>query len=146
MNINYNVIIHTFRHEKGANNVKKMHRHIESDDVIDYSSRARKKSIQLQKDEDIEYRNGFLYHSSGNAAIKIKEGQVQDEGQNLISEAFAAQGSYSLDLQQCYVPARHMQSRQRRSISDKMNEDLKEEDLKAHFNMCKINYNLHYTL
>lgn len=127
--------LYRYTEDSGSGN-KRMHRHIESDDVIEYSSEARKKSVNLLKDEDIEYRNGVLHHSSGSTLVKLKGVQSQGEQERSISEAFSAQGSYSLDLQQCYIPDKHMQSRQRRSLSSKMNGDLKEEDLKAHFDTC----------
>ena len=113
-------------------NVQKMYRHIEGDDVIEYSSGANKKNVKLMKDEEIEYRNGFLYHSSGTTEIKLK-GSNEDENlvEHSISEAFVAQGSYSLDLQQCSLD-RRVQSRQRRSVSEEMNKDLTEEGLKVY--------------
>lgn len=116
-----------------------MHRHIEGDDVIDYSSGAKKKSINLLKDEDIEYRDGFLYHSAGRTALKIK-GQSQDAVENSVSEAFAAEGSYSLELQQCFVPTKRTQNRRRRSVNEEMEKDLTEEDLKAYYDKCMLNY------
>lgn len=113
-----------------------MHRHIEGDDVTEYASGANKKHVQFLKEEDIEYRDGFLYHSSGFTEITIK-GQTRDESQHSVSESFAAQGSYTLDLLQCYVPAKHTQSRKRRSMSEEMDRDLTEEDLKVHIDRGK---------
>lgn len=113
-----------------------MHRYIESDDVISYSSEASKKNIKLLKVEDIEYRDGFLFHSSGSTDIKINV-QDDNEADHSISEAFEAEGSYTLDLQQCFAPSKHMHSRKRRSISEKMDQDMLEEDLKVHYDRCK---------
>ena len=50
--------------------LKKMHRHINGDDVIYYSrsSGAKKKNIKLFKDEDIEYRDG-LYSITRRVAL-----------------------------------------------------------------------------
>ena len=45
--------LYRYTEDSGSGN-KRMHRHIESDDVIEYSSEARKKSVNLLKDEDIE--------------------------------------------------------------------------------------------
>ena len=91
-----------------------MHRVVESDDVIDYSTGAKKRDIQLTKDEDIEYRDGILYHSSGDTLIKIKNKKyVQeppDEHQNSFSDAFSAHGSFTLDLQQCYIQPKKRQN------------------------------------
>ena len=103
---------------------------------MEYSSGANKKKVLLLKDEDIEYRDGFLYHSSGFTDIRIKQ-QSEDGVEHSISGAFAAQGSYTLDLQQCYVPAKHMQSRKRRSMSEEMDLDLTEEDLKVNIDLGK---------
>ena len=113
-----------------------MHRHIESDDVVAYSSEANKKKVQLLKDEDIEYRDGLLFHSSGKTDVKIK-GKSHNNTEHSISEAFEAEGSYTLDLQQCLVPAKHVLSRKRRSLSEKMDQDLSEEYLKVHYDKCK---------
>ena len=108
------------RHEKGPSNVKKMHRHIDGNDVIDYSTGAKKKNIKLLKDEDIEYRDGFLYHSSGSTVLHIKQGQNAKTAEKSVAEAFAAEGSYTLDLEHCYVPAKHVQSRHRRSVDEEI--------------------------
>ena len=118
-----------------------MHRVVESDDVIDYSTGAKKRDIQLTKDEDIEYRDGILYHSSGDTLIKIKNKKyVQeppDEHQNSFSDAFSAHGSFTLDLQQCYIQPKKDKTRQRRSLKERMNENMREEGLKINFNTSK---------
>ena len=41
--------------------------------------------------------------------IKQKEDGTAEE--NSVSKAFVTEGSYILDLQQCYVPAKYIQSR-----------------------------------
>ena len=115
-----------------------MHRHIEGDDVIDYSTGAKKKDVKLLKDEDIEYRDGFLYHSSGNTVLRIKHGQNAKAVEKSVTEAFAAEGSFTLDLEHCYVPAKHVQSRHRRSVDEEMQKDSTEEDIKIHYNKSKI--------
>ena len=115
-----------------------MHRHIDGDDVIDYSTGAKKKSIKLLKDEDIEYRDGFLYHSSGSTTLRIKQGQNAKTVEKSVSEAFAAEGSFALDLEHCYVPAKHVQSRRRRSVNEGMQIDSIEEDIKAHYDKCEV--------
>ena len=133
---------HTCRYEDDEDGRKKMHRHIDNDDVIDYSSGARKKNIKMFKDEDIEYRDSILQRSSGNTVIKIKEGKHQGEEHRLLSDAFSAIGSYTLDLQNCYVST---QNRHKRSSIDQMDENLMEENLKAHFDRSEIN-NYYYVL
>ena len=54
----------------GNNRSVKMHRSISSSDVKEYSTGARVKDVQLEE-EDIEYRWGHLYHSSGSATVKL---------------------------------------------------------------------------
>ena len=115
-----------------------MHRHIDGDDVIEYSTGAKKKNIKLLKDEDIEYRDGFLYHSAGSTMLRIKEGQDPKTVEKSVSEAFVAEGSFTLDLEHCYVPAKHVQSRRRRSVNKEMQKDSKEEDIKTHYDKCKV--------
>jgi hypothetical protein len=115
-----------------------MHRHIDGDDVIDYSTGAKKKNIKLSKDEDIEYRDGFLYHSSGSTVLRIKQGQNANKAvEKSVAEAFAAEGSFTLDLEHCYVPAKHVQSRRRRSVNEEMDKDSTEEDIKTNYDKCK---------
>ena len=119
-----------------------MHRFIDSKDVIDYSTGARKRDIQLQKDEDIEYRDGILQHSSGDTSFKIqnKKGITEPEsGQEKdFSDAFSAHGSYNLDLQRCYTQTKHDGARRKRSLHDQMNQnDMTEERLTANFNISK---------
>ena len=90
--------------------MKKMHRSVDGKDVIDYSTGAKKRDIQLRKEEDIEYRNGILRHSSGDTMFKVegKRGieDAQSGQEKEFSDAFSAHGSYSLDLQQCYTPSK----------------------------------------
>ena len=54
----------------GNNRSVKMHHSISNSDVKEYSTGARMKDVQLEE-EDIEYRSGHLYHSSGSATVKI---------------------------------------------------------------------------
>ena len=119
-----------------------MHRFIESDDVIDYSTGAKKTDIELRKDEDIEYRDGILYHSSGDASLKLKhKSNIEDvQEEKTLSDAFSAHGSYTLNLQQCYVQRKKDKIRQRRSLMRQMSEDMKEEALKINFNMSKCQH------
>ena len=93
----------------GDNSSVKMHRSISSSDVKEYSTGIHVKHVQLQKEEDIEYRSGYLYHSSGSTTVKmVKPSQrfasKQEEGP-LNEELFSANGSYTLDLVNCTVPS-----------------------------------------
>ena len=93
----------------GDNSSVKMHRSISSSDVKEYSTGIHVKHVQLQKEEDIEYRSGYLHHSSGSTTVKmVKPSQrfasKQEEGP-LNEELFSANGSYTLDLVNCTVPS-----------------------------------------
>ena len=92
--------------------VQKMHRSISSRDIEEYSTDAQPRDIQLTKDEDIEYRSGTLYSSSGTTFVEIltfsqgTQHQLADEEEpsNLTdSNMFTANGSYTLDRMQCYT-------------------------------------------
>ena len=132
-------VYNKYRHEVSTDpGVKKMHRHIDTDEIIDSSSGVGKKKIRFSKDEDIEYRDGVLRHSSGRAEVKMmKEVVIQQEGRRL-SEGFSATGSFSLELEQCYLPSRNILEQRREYIKDRMNKDLSEESLRANNGKCKI--------
>ncbi len=119
-----------------------MHRSVDGNDVIDYSTGARKRDIQLRKEEDIEYRNGVLHHSSGDTMFKVKGKTNIEEAQNSqekkFSDAFSAHGSYTLDLQQCYTPTKQDGARRKRSLDDVINRNrMSEGRLIANFNISK---------
>ena len=130
------------RYERNSNNVKKMHRSVDGKDVIDYSTGARKRDILLRKEEDIEYRNGVLQHSSGDTSFKVERKSAIEERQSNeekeFSDAFSARGSYTLDLQQCYTPTKQDRARRKRSLDDEMIWNrMSEERLTANFNISK---------
>ena len=129
------------RYEQNSDSMKKMHRSIDSNDVIDYSTGARKRDIQLRKEEDIEYRNGVLQHSFGDTSFKVqsKNGFKEPQSsQKEFSDAFSARGSYTLDLQRCYTPTKQDGARRKRSIDNEMNRNrMSEERLTANFNISK---------
>ena len=119
-----------------------MHRSVDGKDVIDYSTGAKKRDIQLWKEEDIEYRNGVLHHSSGDTMFKVEGKKDVEDAQSSqekeFSDAFSAHGSYSLDLQQCYTPSKKDGARRKRSLDDIMNRNrMSEERLTANFNISK---------
>ena len=99
-----------------------MHRSVSSSDIKEYSTGAHVKHVQLEKEEDIEYRSGNLYHSSGSTTIKMVKPQerfaseLQDSPLN--EELFYANGSYVLHQLHCYrVPSN---KRGKRSIRKTM--------------------------
>ena len=85
-----------------------MHRSVSSDDVKEYSTGARVKDIQLEKEEDIEYQSGHLFHSSGVTSVKLaRSRQKMRNGHAILPEGplndqvLSTNGSYSLDLVRC---------------------------------------------
>jgi len=93
-----------------------MHRSISSGDVRKYSTGTHVKDVQLEKEEDIEYHSGHLYHSSGLTTVKMARQRV--EGRHvtlpdgpLNDELLSANGSYTLDLLRCYTLSSVMRGR-----------------------------------
>ena len=131
-------IILSYRFEEEKDGIKKMHRSVNSDDVIEYTTGAKKSDLQLTKEEDIEYRDGTLYHSAGNTSVMVKRSRVEEAtGENKsLSDAFSAKSSYHLDLKRCYIQSNEEKGRRRRSLNYNMDYDTKEEDLRGAFNKC----------
>ena len=134
------------RYEQNSDNVKRMHRSFDGKDIINYSTGARKRDIQLRKEEDIEYRDGILQHSSGDTSFKIQNengiADTQSSQEKEFSDTFSAHGLYTLDLQQCYIPTRKDGARRKRSLIDQMSQNkISEERLTANFNISKYHNN-----
>ena len=83
-----------------------MHRSVTSRDVTEYSTGAAPKSINLNREEGIEYQAGTLQHSSGFINISIakprRRGSETDE--DTFDLEISANGSYFLDLVYCNNP------------------------------------------
>ena len=86
----------------------KMHRSVSSDDVKEYSTGARVRDVQLQKEEDVEYRSGHLHHSSGMTSVKLSRPRQRITGRRvalpegpLNDKLLSANSSFSLDLMYC---------------------------------------------
>ena len=83
-----------------------MHRSVSSSDIMEYSTGAHVKHVHLQKEEDIEYRSKYLYHSSGSTTVKMVKPQERFTGKlqegPLNEELFSANGSYILHQLRCY--------------------------------------------
>lgn len=108
-----------------------MHRTIGEEDIITFSTGALKKDVRAKKEEDIEYRSGKLYHSTGNATVKVLSKYEDDVGFLSVSAA------YNLELRQCYTLPNHTYTRHRRSVSGAL-EDSKEDSLLSSYNQCKL--------
>ena len=112
-----------------------MHRSISSRDIEEYSTDAQPRDIQLTKDEDIEYRSGTLYSSSGTTFVEIltlsqgRQQQLADEEEpsNLTdSKTFTVNGSYTLDRMQCYTLSKSAAAqRNGRSVNNVVETSLK---------------------
>ena len=114
-----------------------MHRHIDTDEVIDTASEIGKRKVKFSKDEDIEYRDGVLRRSSGRAEVKMaKEVVIQQEGKRL-SEGFAATGSFTLELEQCYIPSGITLQQRRMALREVMGREISEESLRSNNGMRK---------
>lgn len=107
-------------------NSTKMQRIIEEGDIINYSTGMPKEDFKFKQVEDIEYRNGSLYHSGGSTEVKIENDNMD---QPSFSDIFSASGSYNLDLRLCYSVRHHQRVKQRRSIQ--IDDDMQEEGLRA---------------
>ena len=120
-----------------------MRRRVVTEDVMDYPAGVARDDVQLVTDEEIEYRSGTLYHSSGNTSVRIDgpSNQTQSRQESIIDfQAFSASGSYSLDLQRCYSLSQTVHSRKRRSLEEEIERDFEEDSLKA-----TMDEGIHYT-
>ena len=106
-----------------------MQRIINSRDVIDDTH---SRDIQLTKDEDIEYRSGTLYSSSGTTFVEI----LQERQQHLAdkeSNRLIANGSYTLEKMQCYTLSKSAAAH----INKRSVDNMVETSLKATINKRK---------
>ena len=122
-----------------------MHRHIDTDEVIDSASGVGMRKVKFSKDEDIEYRDGVLRRSSGRAEVKMAKEMVihdQQEGRRL-SEGFAATGSFTLELERCYIPSGITLQQRRMALREVMGREMSEGSLRANNGICKLKHQ-HY--
>ena len=54
-----------------ANGIVKMHRKVTSSDVGDYATHVPGDTVDLDREEDIEYRRGVLTHAAGVTTAKM---------------------------------------------------------------------------
>ena len=84
-----------------------MHRSVSSEDVMEYSTGARKKDMQLEREEDIEYQSGHLLHSSGVMSVKMARSpqkmrrRRETPAEGPLSDQVSSNASYTLDLVRC---------------------------------------------
>ena len=94
----------------------KMHRSISTQDVEEYSGDTKTSDVELSKEEDVEYRSGSLYSSSGATSVEIVNYQ-RGESDNLTDyETFEVNANYRLDRVHCYsLSSEELPQRKRRS-------------------------------
>ena len=88
------------------------------------SEAAKQRDVKLSKEEDVEYRSGSLYSSSGASSVKIVSKRQQQEmvveedlPNNLFkSDTLTVSGSYKLKRIRCYLlSSKKIFQRKRRS-------------------------------
>ena len=135
-----------------------MHRTVKNEDVVDYTSHIPKEEAFLSKDEDIEYRSGMLFHSSGSSYVKLLTTKSTEDTEMDILLAdvrddadrkrrnteertdvgsghtkISAHATYSIDLEYCYNVPR---ARKRRAVEE-MKSGVMESTLMAQSNESK---------
>ena len=124
-----------------------MHRSISSEDVEEYSSKAAKqRDVKLSKEEDVEYRSGSLYSSSGASSVKIVSKRQQQEmvveedlPNNLFkSDTLTVSGSYKLKRIRCYLLSSKKIFQRKRRSADSTN--VVESTLSATIDKRQYNY------
>jgi hypothetical protein len=108
----------------------KMHRTIRKADI---TSEKRSPDVDTAQDEDIQYRSGRLERSSGNTSFHLVN--HTSPGAELppmsLSQAFAATGSYRMELESCRKLSMHALAEQKRAIMSQVIQRLGEEGLRA---------------
>ena len=109
----------------------KMRRIIHGSDVHQLS-KASKKDIEIEKDEEIEYKSGRLVHSAGNMTVHLvnESDATQDDDDKSFSVMFSASGWYNLELQNCHNITNYMFGIKKKKIDSNMRTSM-EENLKA---------------
>ena len=122
-----------------------MHRSISSKDIEEYSSEAKPRDIKLSKEEDVEYRSGSLYSSSGATSVEIlaksQQEMVDEEDQpdNLFkSDTLTVSGSYRLNRMRCYMLSNKKIFQRKRRSADSTN--VVESTLSATIDKRQYNY------
>ena len=119
-------------YEQTPNGSTIMHRRVNAEDIIDYSTGVPKNDLEFKQSDDIEYRNGSLLHSGGYSKYKFiqnnrEESVEEDAHSESFMDIFSAHGSYTLDLLRCYSVPYKMRQMQSVNVA----EDMLEENLNA---------------
>jgi hypothetical protein len=119
----------------------KMHRKISKIDVSEYSNDEPSDNIDTEQDEDVQYRSGRLERSSGYTTLRLENNtnsDIDDDPSISLSEAFAASGSYQMELRFCRKLSEYQYVVQKRRIMSEMGNNIEEEDLKANIDKSKF--------
>ena len=99
--------------------------------------------IETAQDEEIQYRSGRLERSSENASFNLANNSNLDSDGDFeplsLSQAFAASGSYVMELRACHRINKYMFSVQKRRILYELRASL-EEGLGANLNQSESKY------
>ena len=118
--------------------VLKMHRTIRKADV---TSEKLSKDIDTAQDEEVQYRGGRMEQSSGNTSFHLVETSDPADDDELppvsLSQAFAAAGSYRMELKVCRKLSQDTFAVRKRRIMSDIDQSLGAENLKATIDRSK---------
>lgn len=114
-----------------------MRRTIHKVDVSEYASEEPSEDVETAQDEEIQYQSGRMERSSGNTSVYLVNNSNSDLDSISLSQAFAASGSYKMELQTCRRVSKYAYGVQKRRIWSEIGRGSKEEDLKATFDKSK---------
>ena len=117
--------------------VLKMHRTIRKADV---TSEKLSKDIDTAQDEEVQYRGERMEQSSGNTSFHLVETSypADDELPPVsLSQAFAAAGSYRMELKVCRKLSQDTFAVRKRRIMSDIDQSLGAENLKATIDRSK---------
>ena len=101
--------------------IAKIHRTVNSQDVIEYASHVPPQEVQFHEEDDIEYREGKLVKSNGTVHLSVDRSAPlsnRDGGDQLFADVFTTRGSFNMELRMCRVIQRS--SRRRRATQQKI--------------------------
>ena len=94
-----------YSYSAGQGGKNKIHRTVTSEDVLEYSSGVHTRDVQLREEDDIEYRDGRLFRSSGNMYLSVDK-EIHSSGQGSggmdeFADVVTARGSFNMELNEC---------------------------------------------